>query len=152
MKTNSLKRLRLTEFSILISEGKGEGAWSTVYQSGSSLFNSCDASSGRSLLIIWSKFRPSTAPVVDDVIAMGIMDSMKEAGRSVPDDVSVVGFDDIPSAGWAAYSLSTVQQPVDAMIDHTLKILNDGISSEPAEVRIPGKLIIRSSFRGNVEK
>jgi DNA-binding LacI/PurR family transcriptional regulator len=44
------------------------------------------------------------------VIAMGIMDSMKEAGRSVPDDVSVVGFDDIPSAGWAAYSLSTVQR------------------------------------------
>jgi hypothetical protein len=32
--------------------------------------------------------------------------------------------------------------PVNAMIDHTLKILNDGISSEPAEVRIPGKLII----------
>jgi DNA-binding LacI/PurR family transcriptional regulator len=88
----------------------------------------------------------------DDVIAMGIMDSMKEAGRSAPDDISVVGFDDIPSAGWAAYSLSTVQQPVDAMIDHTLKILNNGISSEPAEVRIPGKLIIRSSFRGNVEK
>jgi len=87
----------------------------------------------------------------DDVIAMGIMDSLKEAGRSVPNEVSVVGFDNIPSAGWAAYSLSTVEQPVDAMIDQTLKILDDGITTEPVEVRIPGKLIIRGSFRGSVD-
>lgn len=82
----------------------------------------------------------------DDVIAMGVIDSVKEAGRSVPGDMSVVGFDDIPSAGWAAYSLSTVAQPVDEMIEKTLEILDGDPLHGPVEVRIPGQLILRASF------
>ena len=82
----------------------------------------------------------------DDVIAMGVMDSLKDAGRSVPRDMSVVGFDDIPSAGWAAYSLSTVAQPVDEMIKKALEILDGDPLDGPVEVRIPGRLILRSSF------
>ena len=84
----------------------------------------------------------------DDVIAMGVMDRLKEAGLSVPHDVSVVGFDDIPSAGWAAYSLSTVQQPVDEMIEATLELLEKKLSAPISEVRIPGKLVLRNSFLG----
>jgi LacI family transcriptional regulator len=84
----------------------------------------------------------------DDVIAMGVMDSLKEVGIAIPSDVSIVGYDDIPSAGWGGYSLSTVQQPVDAMIDETLKLLEEGPNATPAEIRIPGELILRSSFGG----
>jgi DNA-binding LacI/PurR family transcriptional regulator len=84
----------------------------------------------------------------DDVIAMGVMDSLKEAGLSVPGDFAVVGFDDIPSAGWAAYSLSTVQQPVDQMIEATLKLLDEKPSAPVKEIRIPGKLLLRNSFSG----
>jgi DNA-binding LacI/PurR family transcriptional regulator len=80
------------------------------------------------------------------VIAMGVMDSLKDAGRSVPRDMSVVGFDDIPSAGWAAYSLSTVAQPVDEMIEKALEILGGDPLGGPVELRIPGRLILRSSF------
>jgi len=86
----------------------------------------------------------------DDVIAMGVMDAFKEMGKSVPVDAAVVGFDDIPGAGWAAYSLSTVQQPVDAMIEETLNILERDASATPVEVRIPGRMIFRNSFRGPI--
>ncbi|MBB3395999.1 LacI family DNA-binding transcriptional regulator [Rhizobium sp. BK060] len=83
----------------------------------------------------------------DDVIAMGVIDSLKEHGLSVPQDVSVVGFDDIPSAGWAAYSITTIKQPVDDMIEQTLKILESEDRAGNFEVRIPGTLIVRSSFK-----
>jgi DNA-binding LacI/PurR family transcriptional regulator len=85
----------------------------------------------------------------DDVIAMGVMDSLKEAGHTVPGDFAVVGFDDIPSAAWAAYSLSTVQQPVDQMIEATLKLLEEKPGAPVKEVRIPGKLLLRNSFSGD---
>jgi DNA-binding LacI/PurR family transcriptional regulator len=88
----------------------------------------------------------------DDVIAMGVMDSLKEVGLSVPQDVSVVGFDDIPSAGWTAYSLSTVQQPVDEMIEETLRLLEKGPEAPITEVRIPGKFVMRTSFLGQSAK
>lgn len=82
----------------------------------------------------------------DDVIAMGVIDSVKEAGLTVPGNVSVVGFDDIPSAAWGGYSLTTVRQPVNRMIDETLMILDRPLDAEPTEARIPGSLVVRSSF------
>jgi DNA-binding LacI/PurR family transcriptional regulator len=82
----------------------------------------------------------------DDVIAMGVIDSLRESGLSVPGDVSVVGYDDIPSAGWAAYSITTIKQPVDEMIEETLRILESNSQSGISEVRIPGTLVVRSSF------
>jgi LacI family transcriptional regulator len=91
----------------------------------------------------------------DDVIAMGVIDSFKEVGQTVPKDLSVVGFDDIPSAAWPGYSLTTVRQPVNRMIDETLRILDLPLSASPEEIRIPGSLIYRSSFldtKSSVEK
>lgn len=82
----------------------------------------------------------------DDVIAMGLMDNLREADWKVPEDVAIVGFDDVPSASWSAYSLSTVRQPVDEMVEEALRLLDRPWNSAPTEVRIPGKLIERSSF------
>jgi len=50
---------------------------------------------------------------VTDLLALGFLDAARfERGRRVPDDVSVIGFDDIPQAAWGAYRLTTFRQPI----------------------------------------
>lgn len=82
----------------------------------------------------------------DDVIAMGLMDNLRDAKWRIPEDVAIVGFDDVPSASWSAYSLSTVRQPVDEMVEETLRLLDKPWTAEPTQVRIPGQLVFRRSF------
>ena len=68
----------------------------------------------------------------------------------MPEEVSIIGPDDIPAAAWPNYSLTTVQQPVDLMVNEAIAILQQRIeddSAEPVSVRVPGKLIIRTSAR-----
>ena len=48
--------------------------------------------------------------VGNDQMALGVLRAIQEAGRSVPDDISVVGFDDIPDAAFYAPPLTTVRQ------------------------------------------
>ena len=48
----------------------------------------------------------------DDILAIGALDACKEAGKSVPRDIGILGFNDIAMASWAAYNLSTIRQPI----------------------------------------
>jgi hypothetical protein len=43
----------------------------------------------------------------------------------VPEDVSVVGYDDVPAAAWPAYSLTTMRQPADRMVEETVDLCSD---------------------------
>ena len=53
----------------------------------------------------------------NDVMALGGLDALRlELGLNVPDDVAVVGYDDIPNASLGSYSLSTIRQPTDALV------------------------------------
>ena len=52
----------------------------------------------------------------DDILAIGALDACKEAGKSVPDDIGILGFNDIAMASWAAYDLSTIRQPIAEII------------------------------------
>lgn len=91
---------------------------------------------------------PDAVFCANDIMALGFIDAARFLGKHVPSDVSVVGFDDITLASWKAYSLTTIQQPVDKMIDRTIdKILNTANSSihMHAVEFIPGELIIRTS-------
>ena len=85
-----------------------------------------------------------------DIIALGVMDVARyELGLQIPDDLSVVGFDDIPTAGWPAYDLTTIRQPVDEMITATLELLardEDEMPNNEIEV-LPVELIVRGSAR-----
>jgi DNA-binding LacI/PurR family transcriptional regulator len=56
----------------------------------------------------------------DDIIALGAMDACRERGVAVPTSVSIVGFDDMPLAAWASYRLTTVRQPIAAMIEQAI--------------------------------
>jgi DNA-binding LacI/PurR family transcriptional regulator len=83
----------------------------------------------------------------NDIMALAAIDAARERGLVVPDDVSIVGFDDIPMAAWTSYRLTTIRQPVERMIQQALDLIfNDGaLSGESSHRSLPGKLIIRAS-------
>jgi DNA-binding LacI/PurR family transcriptional regulator len=83
----------------------------------------------------------------DDDIALGVIDHLRfDCGRRVPEDVAVVGFDDIPGAAWPAYNLTTVRQPIDEMITRTLELLDAPATDAPVHIRLPGEFISRKTF------
>jgi DNA-binding LacI/PurR family transcriptional regulator len=85
-----------------------------------------------------------------DIIALGVMDAARhELGLHIPNDLAVVGFDDIPLAAWPAYDLTTIRQPVDEMITATLELLTrDDEETQSSDVRIlPVELIVRGSAK-----
>ncbi|WP_108815198.1 LacI family DNA-binding transcriptional regulator [Loktanella sp. Alg231-35] len=94
---------------------------------------------------------PEAVFVANDHMALAVMDTLRfELGLRVPDDVSVVGFDDVPAASWPAYNLTTVRQPANRMIANTVEILLDQIENDTRETRriaIDGPLILRGSAR-----
>ncbi|MGX1886841.1 LacI family DNA-binding transcriptional regulator [Streptomyces sp. NPDC055287] len=84
----------------------------------------------------------------NDLIAAGALRALREAGRSVPDDVAVVGFDDIPMAQHTEPPLTTVRQPMRRMGETAARLLlarlaGDVISDEP--VVLPTELVVRRS-------
>ncbi len=94
---------------------------------------------------------PEAVFVANDHMALAVMDTLRfELGLKVPDDVSVVGFDDVPAASWPAYNLTTVRQPANRMVANTVEILLDQIENDTGETRriaIDGPLILRGSAR-----
>jgi DNA-binding LacI/PurR family transcriptional regulator len=82
----------------------------------------------------------------NDILALGGLDALRHtAGLRVPDEVAVVGFDDIPMAGWPAYNLTTLRQPVEAMAQRTVDLLQDGAAAAQAS-RLPASLVRRGSL------
>ncbi|MES1158673.1 MAG: LacI family DNA-binding transcriptional regulator [Terricaulis silvestris] len=84
-----------------------------------------------------------------DLIAMGAVRALKEAGRSIPGDVSVVGYDDLPFSRFASPALSTISQDT-AKAGRLLvsKLLDAGGEKARRSERIPTELIIRESCGG----
>ena len=96
--------------------------------------------------------RPDAVFVANDHMALFVLDVLRaELGLRVPEDVAVVGYDDVPPAGWPAYDLTTVRQRSNLMVNHTVSTLIQQIerpdSFVPREVAIDGPLIIRSTTR-----
>ncbi len=95
--------------------------------------------------------RPDAVFVANDHMAIAVMDVLRhELGLSVPGDVSVVGYDDVPPAAWLSYSLTTVRQRANLMVERTVDVLLAEIDQEDAVTGpnvIPGPLIVRRSAR-----
>ena len=85
----------------------------------------------------------------NDISAIGAMSAIRDHGWSVPDDISVVGFDDIFSASFQAPKLTTVRQPLHEMGVEGARILLEQIKSPaekfPAEILMQPELIVRES-------
>ncbi len=93
--------------------------------------------------------RPPTAVVAyNDLIAVGAMDAIKHAGLSVPKDVSVMGFDDIPLAAEVNPPLTTIDVPKRTMGAIAARRLVDIVKKKediPHKTLIPARLVVRSS-------
>lgn len=89
--------------------------------------------------------------VANDHMAFAVMDVLRrDLGLRVPDDVSVVGYDDVPEAAWAGYNLTTVSQPADAMVDATVAIMLEQVGDNAVQRRaavLPCRLVVRGSAR-----
>ncbi|MCG8361312.1 MAG: LacI family DNA-binding transcriptional regulator [Kiloniellales bacterium] len=95
--------------------------------------------------------RPDAIFCADDVMALGVIDvARKEFSLRIPEDLSVVGFDDIPASGWPAYDLTTVRQRIEPMVDRAVEILLARIEQPdlPPEAHlVKGTLVTRGSAR-----
>ena len=87
----------------------------------------------------------------NDILAIGAMDgAQRELGLNIPNDLSIVGFDDIGMASWPTRALTTVRQPLSLMIDKTTELalqLARKDDEDPIVLRLPGELIKRSTVR-----
>jgi len=83
--------------------------------------------------------RPTALAVVNDLLAMGILQQLHEAGLQIPRDVSVIGFDDLPFAALTTPALTTIRQPALEMGRLAFRIVRGQISqtSNPAQYRPP---------------
>ncbi len=92
--------------------------------------------------------RPDGVFVASDAMAFGALRALREAGLSVPEDVSIIGFDDLPAATYSDPPLTTVRQPIrrtgSKAVEILLDILENG-AEPPRQVVLASNLIIRAS-------
>ena len=98
---------------------------------------------------ILERGRPFTALFAfNDIAAIGAIWALREAGLRVPEDVSVIGFDDIPGAAFANPSLTTVRQPLQRMGQIAAKTVVDlieGRAEYQEEIAIEPEFVVRDS-------
>ena len=96
-----------------------------------------------------SKQKPFTALFAyNDMSAIGAIRAIQEQGLRVPQDISVMGFDDIPGAAFHNPSLTTVRQPLNRMGEVAAQSLLERIEGKkdyPAEIAISPELVVRES-------
>ncbi|CAL9593353.1 LacI family DNA-binding transcriptional regulator [Streptomyces sp. enrichment culture] len=91
---------------------------------------------------------PTALFVCSDRMALGAYEALAERGLRIPDDVSVVGFDDLPESRWTAPPLTTVRQPVAEMAATALRLLvrmMDGDRPESTRTELSTTLVERAS-------
>jgi DNA-binding LacI/PurR family transcriptional regulator len=91
---------------------------------------------------------PSAFFVANDIMALGVLDALRENSISVPSVTKVVGFDNIDMAGWPIYSLTTWEQPISEMVEETVKYVISEIeeyTGRVGNIEIAGKLIERKT-------
>ena len=94
--------------------------------------------------------KPDAVFVASDMMAIGAMRAIQETGLTIPGDVAVIGFDDIPAAAHTTPPLTTVRQPITRCGAMAAEILIDMIANPPAAPRrmvLPTELVIRDSCK-----
>ncbi len=97
--------------------------------------------------------KPDAIFVASDTMAVGAMRALRNAGLQVPEDVAIVGFDDVPFAARANPPLTTIRQPIQRMGFLAVETLLDLIEhpeSGPHHVILPTQLVIRESCGVNL--
>ena len=113
-------------------------------------FNSDEARQAARKMFSKQNF-PDAVFVANDAMAIAVIDVIRfELGLQVPEQVSVVGYDDVPISSWPAYDLTTVRQPANRMVAETVSILIESIENKTTTARrveIDGPLMVRGSAK-----
>jgi LacI family transcriptional regulator len=94
--------------------------------------------------------RPTAIFASNDLSAFGVIEAIREQGLTIPNDISIVGFDDIPQATATHPKLTTVHQPLDQMGRVAARLLLEQIENPdrpPRKVTLATRLVIRESCR-----
>ncbi len=93
--------------------------------------------------------RPDVVFCANDLMAIATIDVARdEFGLRVPEDLAVVGFDDIAMAAWPHYGLTTIRQPLERLVSATTQLIQSAIQESAVErvlQTVPGELIVRTS-------
>jgi LacI family transcriptional regulator len=95
--------------------------------------------------------RPTAVFAANDMMAMGALRAIHEVGLSVPKDIAIVGFDDIPMAAFANPPLTTMRQPIadiGALAVNTLIDQLENLAEPGVHIRLPTTLVVRASSGG----
>ena len=135
----NVKRMKLVRESILshggdiVSEARGNYRY--------------ESAAAATQLLMSGKIKPTAIIAANDMMAMGALDELKNVmGRSVPGDVSVVGFDGIGAARFASYELTTIRQPIGRMADAAVSMLVDRV--EKPELSHERRVLTGSFIQG----
>lgn len=91
---------------------------------------------------------PTAAFVASDVVAAGAVSAIHEKGFRIPDDIAVVGFDDVPLARYLSPALSTVHIPIRSMAQLAFSMIMQSINRQPPEEKhifLDTQLVVRKS-------
>jgi DNA-binding LacI/PurR family transcriptional regulator len=102
-----------------------------------------------------SNDRPTAVLAANDMLAIGLTSKLQSEGLKIPDDISVVGFDNIEWSRWTTPPLTTIAQPIQEMVSNAAKALMDRIASSrtsreqlpPSTYCAETKLVIRDTVR-----
>jgi LacI family transcriptional regulator len=96
--------------------------------------------------------RPTAIFAANDVMAIGALSALHEAGVGVPDEIAVAGFDDIPLARYMSPPLTSVHVAIcelgERAVETLLAAIEEGDSHVPQRRRLPTRLVIRRSCGG----
>ena len=92
------------------------------------------ASGGEAAHMLLSRAdRPTAVFCVTDLLALGLMDAARHAfALNIPDELCVIGFDDIPEAGWDSYRLTTFRQPIEEIAGWVVGVLDTAATGRAA--------------------
>ena len=95
--------------------------------------------------------KPDAVFVASDHMAFSVMDTLRnEFSLRIPQDVSIVGYDDVPQAAWPGFDLTTVEQPALKMVAMTVATLLDQLEAGEVKKRatvLPARLVLRGTVR-----
>jgi LacI family transcriptional regulator len=132
----SASHLRFTDEHIVRAGAHLEGG----YRAGLAYFGACPVES-----------RPTGVTCYNDLVAIGFYRALSELGLRVPDDVSVIGFDDIPLAEYLTPPLTTIRMPSARMGEIAAEMLIQHVESNtvlaPQRAKLESELIVRGSVR-----
>lgn len=89
----------------------------------------------------------------DDVLSIGALSAIIDAGLSVPDDVGIIGLNDMEMAGWENISLTTIRQPIQQIISASIELIVamlDDPERHPEARLFPSTVVERATLRSKI--